>query len=203
MHRKSKEQLILAGIAVVALGFALMPWRNQIADWLTPPRPDLKDALEARLAAEDENVLPWDTVRRTRGNAKTGPEFSEMLAAHDDQNVTMIGFMVALDQYEDAECFVLMPWLLYCRTCEAPPLRDQFLIELTEPTRLVADLVVVRGKLALNSGPGNPFFYSISEATVMPGFEGQPATPVIVPEEHRHLVDSHGADSPDVATSVR
>jgi hypothetical protein len=190
MHKRYTERVLLVAIVVVALGFALMPWRRQIGSWLNPPRPSPLKTIETRLAAEDPSFLAWDLLRHTKGNDKTGPTFPEALAEQDGHEVTIACYMAPLDQYEKVDRFVLVPFTLECRVCQAPPSRDQVLLHMDRPTDLLTGLVVINGALSLHPTPQTPdplFFYSVCEATVSPGFEDQDPAPLVVPKEHRHL----------------
>ncbi|MCC6698939.1 MAG: DUF3299 domain-containing protein [Candidatus Hydrogenedentes bacterium] len=192
MRVRKWERLVLSGIMIAALTFAVMPWWRQIRSWLFPPRPSPISVLEARLAAEKPGLLTWELLRQTKGSRKVGPQFPEDLAERDGQEVVMAGYMAPLDQYEAVERFVLLPRGIECIVCECPPSRDQMLVQLDRPAELLASPVVVNGKLTLHSGKENAFFYSVSEAAVSPGFEDQDPVPMVAPKEHRHSPEIQG-----------
>lgn len=41
--------------------------------------------------------------------------------------------------------------------------------------------------LTLHPEDGGPFFYSVSEATVTPGFDDRDPAPMVVPKQHRNV----------------
>ncbi|MCC6487430.1 MAG: hypothetical protein IT364_08005 [Candidatus Hydrogenedentes bacterium] len=73
------------------------------------------------------------------------------------------------------------------------------LVQLDRPAELLVGPVVVKGKLALHPGKENAYFYSVSQATLSPGYEDQDPVPMIVPKEHRHSPDGQGIAPDQVA----
>lgn len=130
-----------------------------------------------RTAAEDEQakqgvqLLSWKLMRATKGSLRAGGEFDPELTAKDNTFVELVGFMVPLEQFNNATEFLLLPLPLECYFCGIPPARDVMLVKLAEgtTTKLWEDPVLCGGTLQLHREPGAKFFYTLDNATVAKG----------------------------------
>ncbi len=133
------------------------------------------------------DLLDWKVLQKTKGTRRTGPRFDEETLTFDGTNVDIIGFMNPIYEYRNMHEFILLPMPIECYFCEAPPFREVVAVQLAEGkgTDLFREPVLVTGHLTLVQGPGNEFFYLISNAQVVSGREKGALTRREIPLEHR------------------
>jgi hypothetical protein len=115
------------------------------------------------------------------------PDFADALEARDGQQVNVVGFMSPIDQFRDAEHFMLLPLPIECFFCNAPPRHYVVLVEMAEGTRaqMVNEPVFISGTLELAQTEAPKFFYRIDNASMRGADEGGGLTPMNTPMEHR------------------
>jgi len=122
---------------------------------------------EANRTKQGLTLLDWELLRQTKGTTRSGATFPEDLKGKREQIVNLMGFMTPIDQFRDVEHFMLLPLPIQCYFCEAPPMRDVMLVKMAEGDKvnLVEEPVLITGRLILNEGPKQNFFYTLEDAT--------------------------------------
>ncbi len=132
------------------------------------------------------DIISWKILQKTKGNMRTGPTFDEALLKYDKQKVHIVGFMVPLNEFRNIKEFLLLPLPIECYFCQAPPMRDVIIVQMTEKetTNLYREPVLINGVLNLQKGKGVKFFYIISDARLGPAKEGGSLTVKTVQPQH-------------------
>ncbi len=127
----------------------------------------LRRAYEQEATDKGTELLDWGVLRKTKGSVRSGAKYAEELQPKNGQLVHLMGFMTPIDQFREATHFMLLPLPIECYFCQAPPLRDVMLVKMTkgEAVNLVEEPVMMTGRLVLNSGTGENFFYTLEDAT--------------------------------------
>lgn len=183
--RLGRELVTVLGIVVILSGVVFFNGQVRRTG-------DYKRFETMRLAIEQEreqgglDLLDWNLLRETKGVFSTGAKFSEDLLAHRDQQVSLIGFMVPLRQFREADKFMLLPVPIECYFCESPQMREVVLVRMggEQKADMIREPVVISGKFELHEGAGQEFFYTINDAVWGMGKRGSSRTPRQVrPEE--------------------
>lgn len=130
----------------------------------------IRRAEEAKHIQLGQQVLDWELLRQTKGKVGKDTKFPEELKPKAGTTVNLIGFMTPIDQFRDAEYFMLLPLPIQCYFCEAPPMRDVMLVRMAEGTKvnLVEEPVLISGELRLNEGSPDTFpekfYYKLANA---------------------------------------
>ncbi|MBX7254836.1 MAG: DUF3299 domain-containing protein [Candidatus Hydrogenedentes bacterium] len=131
----------------------------------------IRRAEEAKQIQQGRNLLDWELLRLTKGKLGKDTKFPEDLKPKNGTTVNLIGFMTPIDQFRDAEYFMLLPLPIQCYFCEAPPMRDVMLVRMAEghKVNLVEEPVLITGELVLNEGSADvfpeKFYYKLTNAT--------------------------------------
>ncbi|MCC6489985.1 MAG: DUF3299 domain-containing protein [Candidatus Hydrogenedentes bacterium] len=123
---------------------------------------------EAQAAQAGTDVLDWQLLRKTKGSLRAGATFPEDLLPKAGQIVNLMGFTTPIDQFRAATHFMLLPLPIECYFCQAPPMRDVMLVHMAEgeATDMYEEPVMLTGRLVLNEGKGQQFFYTLEDASV-------------------------------------
>ena len=127
----------------------------------------IRRAYEQEATDKGTELLSWELLRKTKGSLRSGAKFDEELLPMAEKAVHLMGFMTPIDQFREATHFMLLPLPIECYFCQAPPLRDVMLVRMVqgETVDLVEEPVLITGRLVLNDGTGDKFFYTLEDAT--------------------------------------
>jgi hypothetical protein len=123
-------------------------------------------ALPVAAQAQDE-VVPWKTfadVRMTRSENRVVPEFSKAVAALDQKEVKVQGFMLPLDIGDRHALFILSAVPPTCSFCM--PGGPEAVVEVRAKRGLAYtdSAVAVKGKLSVLKSDPTGIFYRLTEA---------------------------------------
>ncbi|MFA6242046.1 MAG: DUF3299 domain-containing protein [Candidatus Hydrogenedentales bacterium] len=154
----------------------------------------IRRAEEANRTKQGITLLDWELLRKTKGTTRSGATFPEDLKGKRDQIVNIMGFMTPIDQFRDVEHFMLLPLPIQCYFCEAPPMRDIILVKMAkgDKVNLVEEPVLITGRLILNEGPKQTFFYTLENSTFNMK-KDEKLTPKQYPLQHRQEGASQGS----------
>lgn len=126
----------------------------------------VRQEAEKKQSSSGIELLSWDYMRKTKGTLKTGASFDQRLIEKDGQPVSLIGFMVPEYEFRQMTQFMVLPVPIQCYFCESPPTRDVMYVKMAEGEKanLVNEPVIINGVLTLHKGPGQKYFYTISDA---------------------------------------
>lgn len=194
MKKRTKRDIgillgVLAVIGVIAFVNAQMQ-RGSLARQME----QLRSSLEQERAEEGLDILPWSLMRQTTGSMRRGGEFSEELLALDGQLVNVMGFMVPQEQFRNVTNFMILPLPIECYFCAMPPDRDVMNVELKEGETedIWKEPVLIIGTLNIHQGPDVRFFYSLTDAVLVPADEDAQLTRREM--ELQHMLPQHEPD---------
>ena len=126
----------------------------------------MRRQFEAQAVQAGTDVLDWELLRDTKGTIRSGAKFPEELLPKAGQIVNLMGFTTPIDQFRAATHFMLLPLPIECYFCQAPPMRDVMLVHMAEgeATDMYEEPVMLTGRLVLNEGKGQQFFYTLEDA---------------------------------------
>ncbi|HWM44329.1 MAG TPA: DUF3299 domain-containing protein [Burkholderiales bacterium] len=119
------------------------------------------------LAAQAQEVVPWKTfaqVEMTRSSDRIVPRFSEMLAALDQREVKVQGFMLPLDMGEKHAFFILSAVPPTCSFCMPGGPEAVVEVRAKRPLAYTDNAVTVTGKLSVLKDDPTGVFYRLTEA---------------------------------------
>ena len=124
-------------------------------------------------------------MRETKGSLRKGGRFSEDLLARDGDVINLIGFMVPQEEFRDVNEFLLLPIPLECYFCSMPPPKDVMFVEMKEgeTTHIYSEPVILNGRITVNQGPDQKFFYQLDEVE-LGGLDGGELTKKRLKLEH-------------------
>jgi len=157
--------------------------------------PNLKEAyeqirrsLEEKHRAAGYEILDWDMFQDVRGTFRSGPTFPEDIAKLDGKKVNICGYMEPIDQFRDADDFMLLRLPSYCYFCESPPMKFVMEVKVKNKAKMINEPVIIGGTLKLHKGKREPFFYTIEEASWNKPVDTK-ETRQVVDEQHKiHLI---------------
>lgn len=194
MKKRTKRDLgillgVLAVIGVIAFANSQMQ-RGSLARQMEA----LRSSLEQERAEQGLDILSWQLMRETRGSMRKGGEFSEELLALDGHLVNVMGFMVPQEQFRNVTNFMMLPLPIECYFCQMPPDRDIMNVELKEGETedIWKEPVLIIGTLNIHEGPDVRFFYSLTEAVLVPADEDAELTRREM--ELQHMLPQHEPD---------
>jgi len=173
MKRRTKRDLtIFFGALIIIIAVAAM--NTQVGR--LGMREDFEKqllALESRQLEKGDLILEWKYMRKTKGTLRKGGRFAEEVLAHDGDVINLIGYMVPQAEFRNVTEFLLLPIPLECYFCSMPPPRDVMLIQLEkgETTHIYEDPVILSGRLNVNQGPDQKFFYKMDHV-MLEGLDG-------------------------------
>ena len=175
MRRRAKRDLGIILALIVILGAVTFVNYAYTRSDLAERMDALRREIEHERMAEGLDLLRWNLMRDTRGNARSGPTFTDALKEHDGQPVNIVGFMQPLNQFRDMDEFMILPLPIECYFCQIPPMRDVMLVQMKagETTALYQEPVLLNGTLELHEGEGVKFFYTLNDAELGPGRAGE------------------------------
>lgn len=188
--RVAKELGTILGVVLVLAVLAFANSQLTRSD-LASQYERIRNAAEALQEKSGEQLMKWDLLHGTRGTIKSGPTFPDKLTSLDKQTVSLVGFMMPIDQFREASYFMLLPLPIQCFFCAQPPMRDVMLVEMAkgETARVVEEPVIVNGTLNLHPEPGSQYFYSIKDAKWAGATkEGALTTKNMTPEHRMHML---------------
>jgi hypothetical protein len=198
MKRRTKRDLsvfvaVLVVIGLIAFGNAQLRRTGLASEFEA-----LRERLEAARLASGIELLKWNIVRTTKGNLRSGAEFTPELEAYAGKEVFIIGFMVPEDTFRDVDHFLLLPIPIECYFCSMPPQKDVLLVKLREgeTANIAVEPVLIRGTMTLQRGPGISFFYSLEESTFEAAENGGELTKRRL--QLQHMLPSHERDDSDL-----
>jgi len=178
----------LIAVAVAAAGGLLVyrlaaPGANEGASYeqaatLAPSPtalPDITPSLSPHVrepaspAPPESAAVSWEVIQESTGDYGQDRFFPESLEAFDGKTVSLVGFVVPLEDYSNAVSFMLLPYPTCCYYCAAPAPNEVLYVELTEATNVNFDgmePMEARGVLALWSEPAEEFLFGILDATL-------------------------------------
>lgn len=194
MKKRTKRDIgillgVLAVIGVIAFVNAQMQ-RGSLARQME----QLRSSLEQERAEQGLDILPWSLMRETKGSMRRGGEFSEELLALDGHLVNVMGFMVPQEQFRNVTNFMMLPLPIECYFCAMPPDRDIMNVELKEGETedIWKEPVLIIGTLNIHQGPDVRFFYSLTDAVLVPADEDAQLTRREM--ELQHMLPQHEPD---------
>jgi len=155
----------IVGVVVILAGVVGVNIYMQLGT-LTKKYDKMRRGYEDAVAEKGTELLAWELLRKTKGSLRGGAKFDEELLPKNGQPVNLMGFMTPIDQFRAATHFMLLPLPIECYFCQAPPLRDVMLVRLAkgEAVDMVEEPVLITGRLVLNNGSGEKFFYTLEDA---------------------------------------
>jgi hypothetical protein len=119
------------------------------------------------LAAQAQEVVPWKTfaqVEMMRSASRIAPRFSAAVAALDQKEVKVQGFMLPLDVGEKHALFVLSAVPPTCSFCMPGGPEAVVEVRAKRPLAYTEDAVTVTGKLSVLKDDPTGIFYRLTEA---------------------------------------
>jgi len=113
--------------------------------------------------------ISWELIQQSTGDYGQDRVFPESLETFDQKTVSLVGFVVPLEDYSNADSFMLLPYPTCCYYCAAPAPNELLYVELAEATNINFDglePMEIRGVLALWHEPEEEFLFGILDATV-------------------------------------
>ncbi len=203
-RRVVRELVTVAGVVVILL--ALVVFNSQVSRGGKKERMEqYRRTVETQRETEGQSLLKWDQMRQTkRANSSSAPIFADDLSALDGKEVTLLGFMAPIDQFQDVSYFMLLPVPIECFFCSAPPMREIMYVELVQGKRadIVNEPVAITGTLTLSREAGSQFFYSIKDAQWAAGEKNTKLTPKNTGSEHRMHQMQQGLSRSGVGTAA-
>lgn len=194
MKRRTKRDIgilvgVLAVIGVIAFANSQLQ-RGSLARQME----ELRSNLEEQRAEEGLDILSWRLMRDTKGSLRRGGEFNEELLKLDGHLVNVMGFMVPQEQFRNVDNFMMLPLPIECYFCAMPPDRDVMFVQLKEGERedIWKEPVLVIGTLNIHQGPDVRYFYSLTDAVLVPADKDARLTRREM--ELQHMVPQHEPD---------
>ena len=147
-----KPLLLLVALALSAAAYAQAPSAPQDA---FKPLPERKDVLSWKLLAQVELVKTKD---------RYVPQFSPGVAALDQKQVKVQGFMLPLEMGDKQTHFVLAAMPQTCAFCMPGGPESMVEVKTKAPVKYSLDAVVVSGKLSVLKDDPTGIFYRLTEA---------------------------------------
>jgi len=119
------------------------------------PLPDRKDVVSWRTFAQVELIKQKD---------RYVPQFSPAIAALDQKEVKIQGFMMPLEMGEKQSHFVLAAMPVTCAFCLPGGPESMVEVKMKTPVKYSFDALVVTGKLAVMKDDPTGMFYRIVDA---------------------------------------
>jgi uncharacterized protein len=119
------------------------------------------------VAAHAQEVVPWKTfaqVEIARSSTGVAPRFSESVAALDQQQVKVRGFMLPLDVGEKHALFILSAVPPTCAFCMPGGPEAVVEVRAKRPLAYTDDAVTVSGKLSVLRSDPTGIFYRLTDA---------------------------------------
>lgn len=119
------------------------------------------------LAAQAQDVVPWKTfsqVELARSANRIAPRFSEAVAALDQKEVKVQGFMLPLDVGEKHALFILSAVPPTCAFCMPGGPEAVVEVRAKRPVAYTDDAVTVSGKLSVLKDDPTGIFYRLTDA---------------------------------------
>ncbi|MDK1020250.1 MAG: DUF3299 domain-containing protein [Candidatus Hydrogenedentes bacterium] len=168
MKKRTKRDIgIFLGVIALIGGVALANSQFRRGN-LAQQYERLRAQLESGHLQEGMNLLPFNLLRKTKGSLTKGGTFAADLFDYNNQPAHMIGFMVPQETFIDVSDFMMLPIPIECYFCAMPPARDVLYVHLQEgeTAQIYAEPVLILGTFKINEGPGQKYFYSITDATI-------------------------------------
>jgi len=118
-------------------------------------------------AAQAQDVVPWKTfaqVALERSSNRIAPRFSEALAALDQKEVKVQGFMLPLDMGEKHALFILSAVPPTCGFCMPGGPEAVVEVRAKSPLAYTDSAVTVSGKLSVLKDDPTGIFYRLTDA---------------------------------------
>ena len=118
-------------------------------------------------AAQAQEVVPWKMfaqVEMTRSSDRIVPRFSEALAALDQKEVKVQGFMLPLDMGEKHALFILSAVSPTCSFCMPGGPEAVVEVRAKRPLAYTDNAVTVSGKLSVLKDDPTGIFYRLTDA---------------------------------------
>jgi hypothetical protein len=151
------KNLVLA----LLLGLAL----PVLAQHTPPPGADPNAPLQP--LPERKDVVSWKTfaqVELVKQKDRYVPQFSPSVAALDQKQVKVQGFMMPLEMGEKQSHFVLAAMPTTCAFCLPGGPESMVEVKMKTPVKYTFDALVVTGKLAVLKDDPSGIFYRIVDA---------------------------------------
>ena len=155
--------------------------------------------LEAKEVEKGDLLLEWKYLRKTKGSLKRGGKYADEVLARDGDVTNIIGFMVPQNEFRDVTEFLLLPIPLECYFCSMPPTKDVMLVRMAPgvTTSINIDPVILNGRLKVNQGPGQKFFYEMEHVTLGVA-DGSELSPKRLKLEHMTGGERHPDEKDDM-----
>jgi hypothetical protein len=131
----------------------------------TAPPADPNAALQP--LPERKDVVSWKTfaqVELVKQKDRYVPQFSSSIAALDQKEVKVQGFMMPLEMGEKQSHFVLAAMPTTCAFCMPGGPESMVEVKMKTPVKYTFDALVVTGKLAVLKDDPSGIFYRIVDA---------------------------------------
>src|SRR5882757_9694065 len=116
---------------------------------------------------ERKDVVSWKTfaqVELVKQKDRYVPQFSSSIAALDQKEVKVQGFMMPLEMGEKQAHFVLAAMPVTCAFCLPGGPESMVGVKMKSPVKYTFDAVVVTGKLTVLKDDPSGIFYRITDA---------------------------------------
>jgi uncharacterized protein len=119
------------------------------------------------LAAHAQDVVPWKTfaqVELERSSNRIAPRFSDAVAALDQKQVKVQGFMMPLDMGEKHALFILSAVPPTCGFCMPGGPEAVVEVRATRPLAYTDNAVTLTGRLSVLKDDPTGIFYRLTDA---------------------------------------
>jgi uncharacterized protein len=119
------------------------------------------------LAAHAQDVVPWKTfaqVELERSSNRIAPRFSDAVAALDQKQVKVQGFMMPLDVGEKHALFILSAVPPTCGFCMPGGPEAVVEVRATRPLAYTDNAVTLTGRLSVLKDDPTGIFYRLTDA---------------------------------------
>src|SRR5204862_7290925 len=136
-----------------------------LAQHTSPPGADPNAALQP--LPERKDVVSWKTlsqVELVKQKDRYVPQFSSSVAALDQKEIKLQGFMMPLEMGEKQSHFVLAAMPTTCAFCLPGGPESMVEVKMKTPVKYTFDALVVSGKLSIMKDDPSGIFYRIVDA---------------------------------------
>jgi hypothetical protein len=136
-----------------------------LAQHTPPPAVDPNAAMQP--LPERKDVVSWKTfaqVELVKQKDRYVPQFSPAVAALDQKEIKIQGFMMPLEMGEKQAHFVLAAMPVTCAFCLPGGPESMVEVKMKAPVKYTFDALVVTGKLAVLKDDPSGIFYRIVDA---------------------------------------
>ena len=131
------------------------------------PQPGTDPNAALQPLPERKDVVSWKTlsqVELVKQKDRYVPQFSSGVAALDQKQIKLAGFMMPLEMGEQQSHFVLAAMPVTCAFCLPGGPESMVEVKMKTPVKYTFDALVVTGKLSIMKDDPSGIFYRIVDA---------------------------------------